>query len=120
MGRSEWHSLLARQLLMETKATSMEDALIAKMDHTLNMLGSPKYPIDLPLIASVFGIDPDFKFVEMVQDGRLVRLDGKWRIELNKAHPQVRSRFSIAHEIGHKAILSSKSAVPKERTAHNL
>jgi hypothetical protein len=73
----------------------------------------------LPLIASVFGIDPDFKFVEMVQDGRLVHLDGKWRIELNKAHPQVRSRFSIAHEISHKAILSSKSAVPKERTAHN-
>jgi hypothetical protein len=115
----DWHSLLARQLLTETQSAVMEDALIARLDRTLSIFGTPKYPIDLPLVASVFGIEPKFKYVEMAQAGRLVRLDGKYHIEVNKAHPNVRKRFSIAHEIGHKAILTSKIAVPKERISYN-
>ena len=119
MGNSEWNSLLAYQLLNDTNTSSIEDALIVSMDRKLNTLSHLKYPLDLEFIASIFGIDPNFRYVEMQQAGRLVPLEGKWYIEVNKHHQRVRQRFSIAHEIGHKAVMTSKHRIPKERMAYN-
>lgn len=47
--------------------------------------------------------DIEVKYIEMPdsQSGSLMYVDGKWIINVNKAHNINRQKFTIAHELGH-------------------
>jgi hypothetical protein len=117
MGKTErqWRSDIARKLLAITGASSVEDAVPLLIDKKLSMFSTLNPPIDLAMVASAFGISSRFNFVPMTSAARL-RPDGKgFAIDVNDAHNPRRQRFSIAHEIGHKALLDYGIRITKHR-----
>ncbi|MHB8858646.1 MAG: ImmA/IrrE family metallo-endopeptidase [Thermoleophilia bacterium] len=67
----------------------------------LEMLNISKPPVDVNAVAKSLGFEvlpydfpDDVSAILMVEDGEQV-------IGVNKNHPEVRQRFSIAHELGH-------------------
>ncbi|HEY1977752.1 MAG TPA: ImmA/IrrE family metallo-endopeptidase [Candidatus Baltobacteraceae bacterium] len=66
-----------------------------------------RLPIDVIAIAKAHGFSVDFEPFEDTLSGMFVREHRV--IAVNKAHPRVRQRFTIAHELGH-ALLHAKSS----------
>lgn len=62
-------------------------------------------PIDVEALARLHGFRVDFQNFEDSLSGMFIREHGV--IAVNKRHPRVRQRFTIAHELGH-AILHAR------------
>lgn len=117
MGKSNhvWRSDVAKGLFSTTGTTSIEDAIPILIDVKLSMFGVLRPPIDLRMVASRFGISSHFNYTPMTGSARL-RPDGSnYVIDVNSANNEHRQRFSIAHEIGHKALLDRGIHITKHR-----
>jgi Zn-dependent peptidase ImmA (M78 family) len=66
-------------------------------------------PTDLAAAAVNMGVR-EIRYVPLYIDGRVVQEGGRYVIEVNSRGPQVRKRFTIAHELGH-LILSRSGAL---------
>ncbi|OMP31908.1 ImmA/IrrE family metallo-endopeptidase [Mangrovimonas sp. DI 80] len=66
-------------------------------------------PIDLYDLANKLSISIESQFLDNDISGFLLKKDEKTIIGLNKNHPKVRQRFTIAHEIGHFKLHNSDS-----------
>jgi Zn-dependent peptidase ImmA (M78 family) len=68
------------------------------------LAGQHAPPVSLSAVAEA--LDAEIREVELEHDvsGILFRGDGRRVIAVNKAHPTVRKRFTIAHELGHLAL----------------
>lgn len=73
-------------------------------------------PVDLQQIADALGVSQIAR-TSMVEDGRTTWDDGRPRIELRSDRSAQRSRFTLAHEIGH--ILIARDETVARRT-HQL
>lgn len=73
-------------------------------------------PVDLTQLASALGVSEILR-TSMVEDGRTTWERGKPRIELRADRSRQRSRFTLAHEIGH--ILLARDETVAHRT-HQL
>lgn len=73
-------------------------------------------PVDLELIANALGVSEIVR-TPMVEDGRTTWDHGRPRIELREDRSEQRSRFTLAHEIGH--ILIARDETVARRT-HQL
>jgi Zn-dependent peptidase ImmA (M78 family) len=60
-----------------------------------------KCPVDVDKLAAQIGLP--VSYVQMSEDisGELVRVDGRYKININANHPRTRQRFTLAHELGH-------------------
>ena len=115
-GQRNWHSHLAQELLRTESCDTVEKAMHQLINRKLSALKPLKPPVDLKLVASIIGIDPNFKYIEMQQSARIIEVNGRYEIHINKNHPPTRQRFSIAHEIGHKILAGKKIESVKSRT----
>src|SRR5437870_2146211 len=103
MGKTDrvWRSEVAKKLLEITGTGTVEEAIPLLVDNKLSMFESLKPPINLEMVASVFGISPRFNYIPMFSAACL-RPEGKgYVIDVNSGSNSQRQRFSIAHEIGH-------------------
>jgi Zn-dependent peptidase ImmA (M78 family) len=68
------------------------------------LVGQHEPPVSLSDVATI--LDAEIREVELEHDvsGILFRGDGRRVIAVNKTHPMVRKRFTIAHELGHLAL----------------
>lgn len=61
-----------------------------------------RLPVPVEKIARSFGADIVYESMSGEISGMLVPVElGSWVIVVNKDHPEVRRRFTIAHELGH-------------------
>lgn len=59
-------------------------------------------PLDLNAVAKELSVKIEYiNFENSEISGKLYNKEGKWIIEVNKKHAQVRQRFTIAHELAH-------------------
>jgi Zn-dependent peptidase ImmA (M78 family) len=58
-------------------------------------------PLDVKTLAEKAGIEVDYEPLNEDISGSLRRINGKWRITVNKHHHPRRQRYTIAHELGH-------------------
>jgi hypothetical protein len=89
-----WRSDFANKLKEIAGTRTVEEAVAQLVNVKLSMLGQLKPPMDLPLIASVCGIEPKIAEVTMKHDARLIPKNGKLFIEVNATHGIGRRRFS--------------------------
>src|SRR6185295_12983904 len=61
-------------------------------------------PIDLRYLAELRNVG-SIKTLEMPVDGTISFSEGRYLIELNRAHSKARRRFTCGHEIGHTFFL---------------
>jgi Zn-dependent peptidase ImmA (M78 family) len=71
-------------------------------------------PIDLELLARELGVR-EIARTPMVEDGRTTWVEGRPRIELRSDRPHQRSRFTLAHEIGHILIARDERVARRTR-----
>lgn len=111
-----WRSEIAHSLLDRSGASTVEEAITKLVDAKLSLIGTLKTPIDLKMVASLYGISSQFNYIQLTEAARL-RPDGRGRyvIDVNTNHNKARQRFSIAHEIGHKALLDHGIRITKHR-----
>jgi hypothetical protein len=110
-----WRSDVAKKLLERTGARTIVEAILLLIDKKLSMFEALKPRIKLEMVASVFGISSHFNYIPMSSAARL-RPEGKgYVIDVNSANNEQRRRFSIAHEIGHKALLDHGIRITKHR-----
>jgi hypothetical protein len=117
MGKTDrvWRGDVAKKLLAITGARTVEEAIPQLIDKKLSMFGPLKPPVDPRMAASAFGISSHFNYIPMSSSARL-RPDGNgYVIDVNSANNKQRQRFSIAHEIGHKALLDHGIRITKHR-----
>ncbi len=78
------------------------EGLTDKVRLILKRVGITQPPVDIQRIADFFSIPilPYSKFPDSVS-GMIVRENGKSVIGVNTNHPDVRQRFTLAHELGH-------------------
>lgn len=71
----------------------------------LEQYGIRRAPIDVEKLAHKLGYDVVFEHLRNDVSGTVLRDDdGSITIGINTFHPEVRQRFSIAHEIGHATL----------------
>lgn len=68
------------------------------------LVGQNSAPVSLELIAEQLGAEIREFELDADVSGILFRGQGRKVIVINGAHPQVRKRFTIAHEMGHLAL----------------
>lgn len=110
-----WKSEVAKQLLIKTKMSTIEEAVSFIVDSKLNKFTNLTLPVDLRIVASSFGIRSKFIKKEMDSSGRLVPDLKNYYIELNMNDSPQRQRFTAAHEIGHKALADQGIRITKYR-----
>jgi len=117
MGKTDrvWYSEVAKNLLAKTGASTIEEAILLLIDKKLSTFGALKPPVDLRMVASTFGISSHFNYVPMFSAARLRPEGNGYVIDVNNANNEQRQRFSIAHEIGHKALLDRGIRITKHR-----
>lgn len=86
-----------------------------------------KAPLDLNEILASLDIELEEKQLDDSVSGVLIFNEGKYKIVLNHAEPNVRKRYTIAHEIGHfflhatnMDVFNSKSEDEFFRTVGNV
>lgn len=77
----------------------MERGLADRLVSTVDRLNGD-VPVDLERLAHELGVQEIVR-TSMVEDGRTTWIDGRPRIELRSDRPHQRSRFTLAHELGH-------------------
>lgn len=75
-------------------------------------------PVDLERIADQLGV-AEIRRVKMVEDGRTTWTNGRPRIELREDRPLDRSRFTLAHEIGHVLVAHDESVARRTQSLDN-
>lgn len=93
----------------------IERGLADRLVNAVGELGGG-VPVDLEQIADALGVS-EIARTSMVEDGRTTWDDGRPRIELRSDRSPQRSRFTLAHEIGH--ILIARDETVARRT-HQL
>ena len=93
----------------------IERGLADRLVRTVERLGGP-VPVDLEQIAASLGVT-EIVATDMVEDGRTTSSVGRLRIELRADRPSTRTRFTLAHEIGHILIDGDESVA---RRTHAL
>tara|TARA_R110002049_G_scaffold45305_8_gene132248 strand:- start:4193 stop:4714 length:522 start_codon:yes stop_codon:yes gene_type:complete len=80
----------------------MTNSLIEKKSiELLKELGLFKAPVNVVKLTEKIGVTIEEQDLDDDVSGFLVRKNGNDIIGVNKYHPEVRKRFTIAHEIGH-------------------
>jgi hypothetical protein len=64
-------------------------------------------PVDPYAVAHALGVDEIVTNSQMIEDGRLERIDGHIRISLTTRGNAQRQRFTLAHELGHLLLADS-------------
>lgn len=67
--------------------------------------GTP--PVDLEALASSLGV-AEIVYANLIEDGRTTWENGRPRVTLRSDRPATRTRFTLAHEIGHVLVDSDK------------
>jgi hypothetical protein len=78
---------------------SIDRAIAERLARAVDGLGGP-VPVDLGQLAAHLGVI-DITHTEMTEDGRTTWEAGRPRVELRSDRPASRSRFTLAHELGH-------------------
>lgn len=94
---------------------AIERGLGERLAQTVEQLGGP-VPVDLERLAAALGVR-EILPTDLTEDGRTTWVDGRPRIELRADRPATRTRFTLAHEIGH--ILLDQDETVAHRT-HGL
>jgi Zn-dependent peptidase ImmA (M78 family) len=68
------------------------------------LTGQSKAPVDLESVAEKLGAEIRAFELEADVSGVLFRGHGRKVVAVNQSHPEVRKRFTIAHELGHLAL----------------
>lgn len=58
-------------------------------------------PVDIYALAEALGIEVEDAALPANVSGKIFQTWSRYRIEVNKAHPRTRRRFTVAHEIAH-------------------
>lgn len=77
----------------------MERGLADRLARAIEPLGGP-VPVDLARLAERLGVT-EIASTDMTEDGRTTWAAGRPRIELRADRSAARTRFTLAHEIGH-------------------
>jgi Zn-dependent peptidase ImmA (M78 family) len=75
-------------------------------------------PIDIETLAKRMGV-LDITYADLIEDGHLEYEPGHTRIRIRHDMGDARSRFTIAHELGHFLLLDPKTRVVVHRTKYN-
>lgn len=81
----------------------------AKAEQLLCKLSDVRLPIDLDLVAKAIKVTLVAESLEDQVSGFFLSKDGKNTIGYNSTHHSNRQRFTIAHEIGHMLLHSTKA-----------
>ncbi len=76
----------------------------------------PQIPVDLSAVARHLDVS-SVTFRTLVEEGRVTWADGRPRIELRQDRPATRTRFTLAHELGHVLIAGNNSAPARRYTS---
>ena len=93
---------------------TIDRGLADRLARAAEEVGGP-VPVDLERLASLLGVT-EIASADMIEDGRTTWKGGRPRIELRSDRPRSRSRFTLAHEIGH--ILLARDETVARRTRH--
>jgi len=93
----------------------IERGLADRLAHAVEQLGGG-VPVDLEQLAQALGVSEIVR-TEMVEDGRTTWNAGRPRIELRGDRSPQRSRFTLAHEIGHVLLAGDETVA---RRTHRL
>jgi hypothetical protein len=74
-------------------------------------------PVNLQKVAAHLGVDR-IGHGEMVEDGRTTWVGGRPGIDLKRGRSSQRTRFTLAHELGHILIARNESVVRRTVTLH--
>ncbi len=74
-------------------------------------------PVDLDRVANALGVSAIVR-APMIEDGRTTWEGGRPRIELRDDRPAERTRFTLAHEIGHILIARDQTVARRTRDLH--
>jgi len=87
--------------------SSIERGLGERIARAVRDLAGPM-PVDLEKLAASLGVT-EIRYTDLTEDGRTSWTRGRPRVELRADRPPTRSRFTLAHEIGHILIDSDES-----------
>lgn len=87
--------------------SSIERGLGERIANAVRDLAGPM-PVDLEQLAAAVGV-AEIKYSDMTEDGRTTWSRGRPHVELHADRPLARTRFTLAHEIGHILIDSDES-----------
>src|SRR5260370_19590375 len=94
---------------------ALTTGLAERLAGTARSQASPAVPIDLGELARALDVRR-IEFASMVEEGRTCWIDGRPEIALRSGRPRVRTRFTLAHELGHVLIADGKSGALAKRT----
>jgi hypothetical protein len=78
---------------------SIQRGLGERIARTVCDLTGPP-PVNLEALASALGVEA-IRYTDLTEDGRTTWVDGRPQVDLRSDRPASRTRFTLAHEIGH-------------------
>jgi hypothetical protein len=96
----------------------IERGLGERIARTISGLAGPP-PVDLEALAGALGVEA-IRYTDLTEDGRTTWVDGRPHVDLRSDRPATRTRFTLAHEIGHILIDADESVAHRTHgLAHN-
>lgn len=86
---------------------TIERGLGERIARTIRDIAGPP-PVDLEALAGALGVEA-IRYTDLTEDGRTTWVDGKPHVDLRSDRPAARTRFTLAHEIGHILIDADES-----------